>query len=710
MDLVDSFVPSFKRKAPEAQSFVELKKLEEPSNIQFVDVPIDSNIISRDSIFSAPYNNNYEYHDYHDPREIGTDDKKEEDVDDFLKQKQFQNRKLSTNKASLRKAPRSEESEFVSTLNIEPMVVKNSKFDEDRKLRIPASNRVRNRVVNREMTNAVTQTPDSFKPMIVTEKSYKKIYQNNLRERIKNLYKNGKEMENNREEYVAESSNNRLQRRPNPNRNNIQHREQVKSDEVKDTDNLVNVPEKHHDSARIKLAREKVINPQKRLRNMLTKRISKGEPKESDINEGDKVAIEKEEYDLDQKAVETQRVSARASLDEQEKGTEERDQKINSFHQMRFWRNRFESDRLRTFLNSKKNDTGENNQSDDNKKSSTLLQRKRVSNKKETTQENTGRSTHEKDIPFLRAEHLKTNPPKQKKKKKFSSWAKNNAEAVINKEMKDIQRDWKTEDWTPLKQTPKLFVKSPNIYSISKENIENLVDKEFEIPLKTEFGSRQRRRKTPVKKKHKNVPDLSEKELENNNVTDVPKMVKTITEVQIENNLARPESRKDSEIFDVLPTPVKPNNWKGKKKVYKSQIKWINKDKTVKEVTTVASMSNLDFQEAEERTIDVDVTDIVDYNIDYTSDISKETTESEEIMKFSDEKMLDDVENFTENIKVMFDTPSKESVSHIPIYLKLPTAECPKFCIQVKVEITRLGRQLGKKCRSSVLCKKSRRR
>ena len=314
----------------------------------------------------------------------------------------------------MRKAPRSEESEFVSTLNIEPMVVKNSKFDEDRKLRIPASNRVRNRVVNREMTDAVTQTPDSFKPMIVTEKSYKKIYQNNLRERIKNLYKNGKEIENNREEYVAESSNNRLQRRPNPNRNNIQHREQVKSDEVKDTDNLVNVPEKHHDSARIKLAREKVINPQKRLRNMLTKRISKGEPKESDINEGNKVAIEKEEYDLDQKAVETQRVSARASLDEQEKGTEERDQKINSFHQMRFWRNRFESDRLRTFLNSKKNDTGENNQSEDNKKSSTLLQRKRVSNKKETTHENTGRSTLEKDIPFLRAEHLKTNPPKVK--------------------------------------------------------------------------------------------------------------------------------------------------------------------------------------------------------------------------------------------------------------------------------------------------------
>ena len=58
MDLVDSFVPSFKRKAPEAQSFVEIRKVETPSNIQFVDIPIDANIISRvetssDDIFSS---------------------------------------------------------------------------------------------------------------------------------------------------------------------------------------------------------------------------------------------------------------------------------------------------------------------------------------------------------------------------------------------------------------------------------------------------------------------------------------------------------------------------------------------------------------------------------------------------------------------------------------------------------------------------------
>ena len=47
MDLVDSFVPSFKRKAPEAQSYVELRKLEEPSNIQFVDIPLNADILNR---------------------------------------------------------------------------------------------------------------------------------------------------------------------------------------------------------------------------------------------------------------------------------------------------------------------------------------------------------------------------------------------------------------------------------------------------------------------------------------------------------------------------------------------------------------------------------------------------------------------------------------------------------------------------------------
>ena len=57
MDLVDSFVPSFKRKAPEAQSFVEIRKVETPSKIQFVDIPIDANIINKvetssDDIFS----------------------------------------------------------------------------------------------------------------------------------------------------------------------------------------------------------------------------------------------------------------------------------------------------------------------------------------------------------------------------------------------------------------------------------------------------------------------------------------------------------------------------------------------------------------------------------------------------------------------------------------------------------------------------------
>ena len=44
MDLVDSFVPSFKRKAPEAQSFVKLKKVKEPFNVNDIDVEMEENL------------------------------------------------------------------------------------------------------------------------------------------------------------------------------------------------------------------------------------------------------------------------------------------------------------------------------------------------------------------------------------------------------------------------------------------------------------------------------------------------------------------------------------------------------------------------------------------------------------------------------------------------------------------------------------------
>ena len=122
------------------------------------------------------------------------------------------------------------------------------------------------------------------------------------------------------------------------------------------------------------------------------------------------------------------------------------------------------------------------------------------------------------------------------------------------------------DDWTPLKQAPKLFRKNPNIYSISKENIEIIVGDDFKIPLKPEFGSKYRRRK-PVGKKHSRPVAKQERILvpflDHSNITDAPKIEKTITKGLTESNLALPVpliTNNDAVIekFEVLPTPVEP--------------------------------------------------------------------------------------------------------------------------------------------------------
>ena len=45
----------------------------------------------------------------------------------------------------------------------------------------------------------------------------------------------------------------------------------------------------------------------------------------------------------------------------------------------------------------------------------------------------------------------------------------------------------------------------------------------------------------------------------------------------------------------------------------------------------------------------------------------------------------------------------------VPLYLHIPrSAGCPKFCISLKVEITRAGRQIKQHCRKSFICKTKR--
>ena len=289
--------------------------------------------------------------------------------------------------------------------------------------------------------------------------------------------------------------------------------------------------------------------------------------------------------------------------------------------------------------------------------------------------------------------------------------------------------NFQAEGWTPLKKAPKPFAKNPNIYSISKENIEDIVGEDFEIPIKPEFGSKYRRRRPVEGKRSRPVVKTEEilvPFLDNSNFTDAPKIEKTITEGRIENNLARPvlfipNNEGDIERIDVLPTPVKPRDWDKKEKIfYKSQIKWLDSSININDVTTAATKDTSNVKEieikdvAEKRTFEIELPEKSDYNLDYTDDYTKETTIEPEMMNFSDEESgEDETENYdllTEKIKVLFDPPDQADLSHIPIYLELPNHECPKFCIRVNVEITRMAKQIGTRCRSSAYCNSRRRR
>ena len=197
-----------------------------------------------------------------------------------------------------------------------------------------------------------------------------------------------------------------------------------------------------------------------------------------------------------------------------------------------------------------------------------------------------------------------------------------------------------------------------------------------------------------------------------------PKLEKTITEGDIENNLARPimivATDAATESVDVLPTPAKPLDWNKKERVlYKSKIKWLDSSVNINEATTDATKDTIDVNGtsnediAEDRTIDIELPEKSDYNLDYTDAIGKEVAKELEIMNYSYEESNDSDEEMLDNIRVLFLPPSSPSLSHIPIYLELPTAECPVFCIQVNVEIRRMAKQVKTRCRSSALCNNS---
>merc|ERR1711892_310414 len=481
MDLVDSFVPSFKRKAPEAQSFVELKKIKEPTNVQ----------------------------------NIQGEDRKKEGKFEY-----FHDQEASLDKYIVSKASRSEDIGFVSSLKIVPMVVKKSQYDEASEMVIPIVNKIRHKLREGQSPRFVTKKPES--PVATTEQSYKKIYQNNLRQRIKNLYKDEKKKE---ESYNTSVKTHKL--------NNAKKNNTIMSKK----------------SSIFKKNEKKI--PMKRKLKINT-------------NNQNGIKIDDNDYDVvsndyinDLKAMASEKNINTESQGWKPSHKKTKKTEINemsdltpssSYNQMKFWRNQFESDRIKTFVSGKKQTAKKENNPPSRK-----LQRKRD--------------------PFLN-----TKDTKQEGIKEVS---------IVPKEF--IKKTIQADHWKPLKKLPN-FLEIPNIGSIPKEHNENFILNNFPIPLKPSFGVKYRRK---IQKKRKKSGPSRDKYipipfLDITNITDIPNIEKAFTVGDIENNLARPiivipNNPAATERIEILPTPLNPVE--DEKVMYKSKITWLDSSIDIKEIT-----------------------------------------------------------------------------------------------------------------------------
>ena len=238
----------------------------------------------------------------------------------------------------------------------------------------------------------------------------------------------------------------------------------------------------------------------------------------------------------------------------------------------------------------------------------------------------------------------------------------------------------------------------------------------FSTPKKSRFGTKYRRRTQKKRVKHISPEFKKEKNpvFETLNITDAPTVEKTVTLAKIEDSLVRPiflnPDNKNGNISDALLSTVSDVN-KNEKSVYKSEIMWLNSSLSRQHVSAIAIRNTPDLNKtknnniAEDRSTIIELSDEPDHNLDYSVTVD----EDPKMLTYSDTKpgRTDKNEN---NITITHDPPSTPSLAHIPIYLELPVEECPRFCIQVKVEITRMGRGMGASCRSSTWCRRRRRR
>ena len=208
------------------------------------------------------------------------------------------------------------------------------------------------------------------------------------------------------------------------------------------------------------------------------------------------------------------------------------------------------------------------------------------------------------------------------------------------------------EDWTPLKEAPKILGDSPNIYSMKTNNMKDLMTRVERV-------------------ENTGIPFLNI--LESVNMTARPELQETITRSRVESSLRRPDTEeKLSEEQERL--------------FYRSKTKEEDVDDINGKMYDFNVMSKDLADIAQERSVPV---------ISEDSQVSSQTEQSFGFDAISEENATTD-------------SPDEDI---IPIYLHIPRAsDCRKFCISINVEITRTGRQIKTKCRKSLVCKTNVRR
>ena len=127
------------------------------------------------------------------------------------------------------------------------------------------------------------------------------------------------------------------------------------------------------------------------------------------------------------------------------------------YKQMSFWRNQFESERLFNFLNESE-----------------------ISTTTTTTTETTPtvkfenrKMRHKNTNDDISADFYKS--PVNPKQTEINGWKPSNVEQLLTDELQEIQETLMAEDWTPLKEAPKILTNTPNIYHLSSHEVNDIL-------------------------------------------------------------------------------------------------------------------------------------------------------------------------------------------------------------------------------------------